>query len=391
MALEKKYSVDFDGFLTLVFKDQDFSTSLLFHHLHHLMPSLETEIKRAAPFTHFQPAFDWDEDEDPLKNQNLINNNAIDLGNTFPSVPSIMHVGRAFFDDPIDTKKEPFIKAKNSFSSSFFDFSLCHRNGFLLSQQGFKPPKAIKTGTTIVGITFDQGVILAADTRATNGPIVADKNCEKLHYISPRIYCAGAGTAADTEYTTNLVRSRLQLHALNSGRGEDKVRVVTAMTMLKQYLFNYQGYVEAALILGGIDPVQGPSLYTIYPHGSVDKLPFVSMGSGSLAAISVLESAWKEGMNREQAISLASTAIKAGIFNDLGSGSNVDLVVITPTKTDYLRNYEKPTPRNEKQASYLGIGPKMKILSKKVRSRTDPSAQEWIEVENDTEINMDVE
>ena len=29
------------------------------------------------------------------------------------------------------------------------------------------------------------------DTRATSGPIVADKNCEKLHYISPNIWCAG--------------------------------------------------------------------------------------------------------------------------------------------------------------------------------------------------------
>jgi 20S proteasome subunit beta 2 len=29
------------------------------------------------------------------------------------------------------------------------------------------------------------------DTRATSGPIVADKNCEKLHYISSNIWCAG--------------------------------------------------------------------------------------------------------------------------------------------------------------------------------------------------------
>ncbi|KAF5176748.1 Proteasome subunit beta type-7, partial [Thalictrum thalictroides] len=43
------------------------------------------------------------------------------------------------------------------------------------------------------------GVILGADTRATEGPLVADKNCEKIHYMAPNIYCCGAGTAADTE------------------------------------------------------------------------------------------------------------------------------------------------------------------------------------------------
>ena len=46
------------------------------------------------------------------------------------------------------------------------------------------------------------GVVLGADTRSTAGTTVADKNCEKIHYIAPNIYCCGAGTAADTENVT---------------------------------------------------------------------------------------------------------------------------------------------------------------------------------------------
>lgn len=42
-------------------------------------------------------------------------------------------------------------------------------------------------------------------------------------------------------------------------------------------LTRYQGYIGAALVLGGID-VTGPHLYSIYPHGSTDKLPYVTMG-----------------------------------------------------------------------------------------------------------------
>ena len=42
------------------------------------------------------------------------------------------------------------------------------------------------------------GVVLGADTRSTSGSTVADKNCEKIHYLAPNIYCCGAGTAADT-------------------------------------------------------------------------------------------------------------------------------------------------------------------------------------------------
>ena len=49
--------------------------------------------------------------------------------------------------------------------------------------------------------------MLGADTRATEGPIVADKNCEKIHYIADNIYCCGAGTAADTQVTNRTPRS----------------------------------------------------------------------------------------------------------------------------------------------------------------------------------------
>ena len=45
-------------------------------------------------------------------------------------------------------------------------------------------------------------------------------------------------------------------------------------------------------------------------------------------------------------------AISAGIFNDLGSGSNVDACVITATQTDMLRNYVTPNVRVKKERKY---------------------------------------
>lgn len=48
--------------------------------------------------------------------------------------------------------------------------------------------------------------------------------------------CCGAGTAADTEMTTQLISSNLELHSLSTGR---LPRVATANRMLKQMLFRY--------------------------------------------------------------------------------------------------------------------------------------------------------
>lgn len=83
----------------------------------------------------------------------------------------------------------------------------------------------------------------------------------------------------------------------------------------------------------------------VYPHGSTDALPFVTMGSGSLNAMSVFESGYQDDMSKEQAMELVGRAIKAGIYNDLGSGSNVDLCIITKGGAEYLRNYEVLTER----------------------------------------------
>jgi len=221
-----------------------------------------------------------------------------------------------------------------------FSFDLIARNNGLASL-GLQQPTARKTGTTIVGLVYKDGIVLGADTRSTTGPTVADKNCEKIHYIAPNIYCCGAGTAADTEHSTALISSQLEIHKLSTGR---EPRVVTAKTMLQQMLFKYQGQIGAALILGGVD-INGSHLYTIHPHGSTDKLPYVTMGSGSLAAMAVFEAGYKTGMTREEGIALVQAAIEAGIFNDLGSGSNVDVVTITKGKTEFLRNYVKPNPR----------------------------------------------
>ena len=143
-----------------------------------------------------------------------------------------------------------------------------------------------------------------------------------------------------------MVSSALELHRYAVGRNS---RVVTALTLLKSHLFRYQGHVSAALVLGGVD-VTGAHLHTVYPHGSTDTLPFVTMGSGSLAAMAVFEADYRENLSREDACALVARAIKAGIFNDLGSGSNVDLCVITASGREYLRNWETPNERTYTRA-----------------------------------------
>ncbi|OQR72845.1 proteasome subunit beta type-7-like [Tropilaelaps mercedesae] len=242
-----------------------------------------------------------------------------------------------------------------------FSFSNCLRNEHL-TENGYPQPNITKTGTTIVGVVYKDGVILGSDTRATGSNIVSDKNCEKLHYVAKRIYCAGAGTAADCDRMTRMMQSQLAIHALNTGR---EPRVCTLTRMLKQYLYRYQGMLGCALIVGGVDSI-GPQVCSISPHGNTATLPYATMGSGSLAAVAVLESQWVPNMELDAAKKLVRDALAAGILNDMGSGSNVDLVVITQAGAQLLRPYEIIAKKTEHSVAYTYPKGATKVIEMKV-------------------------
>lgn len=181
-----------------------------------------------------------------------------------------------------------------------------------------------KTGTTIVGLKYKTGTILFADSRATNGPLVAQKNIQKLHKITNSIFCAGAGTAADTDRINIYASIELRKYEI---KYKQKAHFSHYINLIQNKLHKYQGYIGAALIAGGVD-LEGNHLYSIAPHGSIKKETYCTLGSGSYAALGILESEYKENLTEEEAISLGCKAIKAGILNDLYSGSNINLVIM---------------------------------------------------------------
>uniref|UniRef100_A0A3B3U8X4 Proteasome 20S subunit beta 7 n=1 Tax=Poecilia latipinna TaxID=48699 RepID=A0A3B3U8X4_9TELE len=142
----------------------------------------------------------------------------------------------------------------------------------------------------------------------------------------------------------------------------DKLTPITVLCVCV-CIFRYQGYIGAALVLGGVD-CNGPHLYSIYPHGSTDKLPYVTMGSGSLAAMAVFEDRYKPDLEEEEAKRLVRDAIAAGIFNDLGSGSNIDLTVITKGNVDYIRPHDEANKKGVRTGDYKYKRGTTAVLSK---------------------------
>lgn len=147
---------------------------------------------------------------------------------------------------------------------------------------------------------------------------------------------------------TLMTSAELDLHGLNTGR---QVPLICASMMLRRTLFRYQGHISAALVMGGVDKY-GPHINCIHPCGSIDKIPYAAMGSGTLAAMAVLEQGWNPELGLEDGKQLVRKAISAGVFNDLGSGSNIDLCVITRDGAKHLRTETIASERGERLGAY---------------------------------------
>jgi 20S proteasome subunit beta 2 len=131
-----------------------------------------------------------------------------------------------------------------------------------------------------------------------------------------------------------MIKRQLELHRLNT---HTENRVQMAALRLTSHAFKYGGHIGTHLIVGGVD-CKGPQLIECSSDGNMFSNPYHTTGSGSLAAMAILETYYKENMSREEAIKICVAAIEAGIYHDLGSGSNVDVCVITKGKFEMLRN-----------------------------------------------------
>lgn len=186
------------------------------------------------------------------------------------------------------------------------------------------------TGTTICGLLYEDGVILGADTRATmkdasGSSILIDHNCSKINRLSEKIYCCGAGSAADMKRLSGLVEANLECQF---PKAHTDIPVICPVTMIKQTLYKYHGYLMCAFIIGGIDSAGGNQLFSIFQHGSSHGHKFCAMGTGLQPAMGILEAGWKENLSEKEGLTLMVDAIKAGILYDLGSGSKVDVTII---------------------------------------------------------------
>lgn len=200
----------------------------------------------------------------------------------------------------------------------------------------------LKTGTTTVGIVCKDGIVLAADKRATAGHMIVDRRAEKVHIVTDDFALTIAGGVSDAQLLIKLIRAELKLKEVRTSK---RPTAKEAANLLGGLLYSnirrpsmLPGVVH--FLLAGKD-ISGKYLYDLFPDGSVTKVKdFISSGSGSVFAYGVLETQYKEDMTTEEAVQLAMKAVDTALQRDSASGNGIDIVVVNDECIKRVMNKE---------------------------------------------------
>ena len=186
--------------------------------------------------------------------------------------------------------------------------------------------KLTKTGTTTLGIVCKEGVVIATETRATMGHLIAHKATKKLYKIDEHLALATAGLVGDLQVLARYLSAEANLYRL---KRDSKIPVESAATLMSN-IMNQRKFMPyyVQLILGGYDN-EGGHVYSLDAAGGAIPDKYTSAGSGSPFVFGVLEDSFKDNMNAEEGVDLAVRAITAAKNRDSASGGMIDVAIIT--------------------------------------------------------------
>ncbi|MFZ8789851.1 MAG: archaeal proteasome endopeptidase complex subunit beta [Acidilobaceae archaeon] len=184
--------------------------------------------------------------------------------------------------------------------------------------------KMLASGTTTVGLVAGDYVVLAADKRATAGFMIASRRVKKIVKLTDYAVMTMAGLVADAQMLADILRSEAKLYELDTGA---RMSVRGIAVLLSNILFSYKALPFIVQVLVGGYDVK-PRLYLLDLFGSITEEKLAATGSGSPVAYGVLEQHYREDLSLDEAVKIATAAIRASTLRDAASGDGVDIAIV---------------------------------------------------------------
>lgn len=170
--------------------------------------------------------------------------------------------------------------------------------------------KAVEKATTVVGVVFNNGVILAAAKSIQK--LLVPESIEKISKIDDHIIAASCGILADSRVLVDYARVKSQINKITYGEPIEIGVLVKDICDRKQK-FTQMGGIRpygVTLLIAGSD--SEPHLYETDPSGTMREWMAHAVGRGAKESKKVLIDEFKEDLSKEKAIDLALKALKTG-------------------------------------------------------------------------------
>jgi len=182
-----------------------------------------------------------------------------------------------------------------------------------------------KTGTTIVGITTEDGVVMASDMRASlGGRVISNKNVQKVEEIQPNAALSISGSVGGSQAFIRSLRAEANLY--EARRGE--YMSINALSTMASNLLRGGPFFLVVPILGGVDE-EGAHVYSLDPGGSSMSDKYTAQGSGMPYALGVLEQEYTDDLTIEEAERVGAQAVQSASERDTASGNGIHITRIT--------------------------------------------------------------
>jgi 20S proteasome subunit alpha 5 len=180
--------------------------------------------------------------------------------------------------------------------------------------------EAIKLGTTAVGITTAEGVVLAVEKRLSSSLIEA-RSVQKILEIDSHCGAALSGLAADARMLIEHARVEAQNHRFTY---DDAMGIEPLTQTVCDLALSFAESSEeaekktsrpfgVALLIAGVDRREGPVLYFSDPSGTYMKYKAKAIGGGADGAQSMLEEDFHDLLTFREAEDLAFKVLKASM------------------------------------------------------------------------------
>lgn len=196
--------------------------------------------------------------------------------------------------------------------------------------------KTVKQGSTAIGITCKDGVLLCTDKRIVDKLIVAD-SVEKIFQIDDHIGATASGILSDARVLVERAQLKAQQYQVTYDSPIDTLSIVKDVANLKQLCTQSGGLrpFGVSLLFAGVDGNK-PKLFETDPTGIYFEYRAVAIGEGDAEVEEILHKEYNTDMNLEDGLKLAVKAI-ASVVEENFNIERLDCVFITTQKKEFER------------------------------------------------------